>query len=109
MFHVKPFSEIFARSFLARIRGGPFDVSRETSAGFDTVVARAFGAPSDFYRIASAALREGGLAILYANPDQRLSLDIARESGLTGYTRIPYEVRRGVSTVKRVLAIWRRA
>lgn len=85
-------------------------VSRETSgAGFDAVVARAFGAPSEFYRIAAAALRAGGLAILYANPGQHLSLDSARESGLTGYTRIPYEVRRGDSTVERVLAIWHRS
>jgi len=108
-FHVK------RQTTLHRIAGhrpaGKFvkNVSRETSAGFDVVLARAFGAPTDFYRIAAVALRSGGLAILYANPDQRLSLDIARESGLTGYTRIPYEVRRGVSTVKRVLAVWRRA
>ncbi len=39
---------------------------------FDLVTSRALGPPAEFYRIAAAALRKGGIAILYANPEQRL-------------------------------------
>lgn len=75
---------------------------------FDVVTARAFGRPAEFYRGAAAALRGGGLAILYANPGQRLELDAAQSSGLGEYVRLEYPVRRGDRTAARMLAIWRR-
>jgi 16S rRNA (guanine527-N7)-methyltransferase len=75
---------------------------------FDVVTARAFGRPTEFYRAAAAALRVGGLAMLYANPGQRMELDAARLSGLGEYVRLEYPVRRGDRTVMRALAIWRR-
>jgi 16S rRNA (guanine527-N7)-methyltransferase len=75
---------------------------------FDTVMARAFGRPSQFYPIAARALRPGGRAILYANPEQRLDLDQAEGAGLIAYERIPYEVKRGRSATRRILAVWRK-
>jgi 16S rRNA (guanine527-N7)-methyltransferase len=75
---------------------------------FDVVTGRAFGRLAEFYRGAAAALSGGGLAILYANPGQRLELDAARSSGLGDLVRIEYPVRRGDRTVARMLAIWRR-
>ena len=75
---------------------------------FDVVTARAFGDPAIVYRLAAAALKPGGLAILYANPSQRLRLEEAGASGLGEYRRLAYEVERGDSSVNRILAVWRR-
>ncbi len=76
---------------------------------FDVVTARAFGKPAEFYRIAAAALRPGGVAVLYANPSQQLALDTARTQGFSAYDRIAYQARRGGSSVSRMLAVWRKA
>jgi 16S rRNA (guanine527-N7)-methyltransferase len=75
---------------------------------FDVVTARAFGDPASVYRLAAAALKPGGFAILYANPSQRLQLDEAGASGLGEYRRLAYEVERGDSSANRILAVWRR-
>ncbi len=76
---------------------------------FDLVTARAFGKPDDFYPLAAAGAKPGGVAMLYANPSQRLSLESAQSAGLESYTRIAYQVsRRGIG-VDRVLALWRKA
>jgi 16S rRNA (guanine527-N7)-methyltransferase len=75
---------------------------------FDVVTARAFGDPASVYRLAAAALKPGGFAILYANPSQRLQLEEAGASGLCEYQRLAYEVERGDSSVNRILAVWRR-
>jgi 16S rRNA (guanine527-N7)-methyltransferase len=75
---------------------------------FDVVTARAFGDPASVYRLAAAALKPGGFAILYANPSQRLRLEEAGASGLCEYRRLAYEVERGDSIVNRILAVWRR-
>ena len=75
---------------------------------FDVVTARAFGDPASVYRLAAAALKPRGFAILYANPSQRSQLEEAGASGLGEYRRIAYEVERGDSIVKRILAVWRR-
>ena len=75
---------------------------------FDAVTARAFARPVEFHRAAGAALKLGGLAILYANPGQRLEPDAARSAGLDDYTRLRYSVQRGDRIVERVLALWRR-
>jgi 16S rRNA (guanine527-N7)-methyltransferase len=74
----------------------------------DVVTARAFGDPASVYRIAAAALKPGGFAILYANPSQRLRFEEAGASGLGEYRRLAYEVERGDSIVNRILAVWRR-
>jgi 16S rRNA (guanine527-N7)-methyltransferase len=75
---------------------------------FDVVTARAFGDPVSVYRLAAAALKPGGFAILYANPSQRLQLEEAGASGLGEYRRLAYKVERGDSIVNRILAVWRR-
>ena len=75
---------------------------------FDTVTARAFGPPPEFYRIAARALRPGGCAILYANPEQPLVPEKAADAGLAVCRRIPYELARRGSVTRRILAIWRK-
>ena len=76
---------------------------------FDLVTARAFGAAADFFALATTALKPGGIAMLYANPSQRLSLDAARAAGLADYTRVAYHIARRRDRVSRVLALWRNA
>ena len=66
---------------------------------YDLVTARAFGDAADFFALATRALKPGGLAMLYANPSQRFSPDVAR---------IPYNVARRGEKIHRILAIWRR-
>ncbi len=74
---------------------------------FDAVLSRASGPVADFYAIAASALTSDGLAILYANPSQRLELKAANMAGLVNYRRYNYSLHRGADTVKRVLVIWR--
>ena len=75
---------------------------------FDVATGRAFAHPRIFYRAASAALRPGGLAILYANPEQELEAAAAGESNLSEVERIAYAVPRGNRKVARILAVWRK-
>jgi 16S rRNA (guanine527-N7)-methyltransferase len=75
---------------------------------YDLVTARAFGRPALFHRSAVAALKRGGIALLYANPDQDLEIAKAREQGLGECTRFPYEVARGGKPVARIIAVWHR-
>ncbi len=82
----------------------PADLNRD----FDIAITRALGPPADFYAIAAAALVEGGIAILYANPAQRLDLPAARSAGLGDEARVPYQLRRGQSAVSRMLVVWRK-
>ena len=76
---------------------------------FDLVTARAFGAAAEFFTLATRALKPRGVAMLYANASQRLSLDAARTAGLSDYTRVPYQITHGAERVSRVLALWRKA
>lgn len=78
-------------------------------AEFDLVTARAVGELPRFYEIAGHALRSSGLAMLYVNPSQRLSLDLATTAGLSEYSRRAYTVERDGATVERVLATWRKS
>lgn len=75
---------------------------------FDVVTARAIGTLSDFYRIAAAALRTAGIAILYAAPSQDLKLDDAGAAAFDSYARIAYEIDRKGTRLKRVLVLWQR-
>lgn len=76
------------------------------SAAFDAALTRAFGAFADFYEIAAHALKAGGVAIIYASTSQRLNLEAAREAGLVDYRRLPYELKRDGTSIRRVLALW---
>jgi len=77
-------------------------------ATFDIAISRALGPPEDFYAIAAAALLNGGIAILYANPDQRIDSAAARSSGLSGEHRLAYSVRRGELEIGRTLVVFRK-
>lgn len=83
------------------------DSSRFASA-FDTVIARALARPAEFYRMAAAALKAGGVAILYANPGQQLDPEAARACGMGEEARLEYALRRGDRTVSRLLVVWRK-
>ncbi len=61
---------------------------------FDLVTARAFGKLDDFLLLAGKALKPSGVAILYANPGQALSSEIATEAGLTNLRRVEYHIDR---------------
>lgn len=79
------------------------------AASFDTVTARALARPAELYPMAAAALKPRGVAILYANPSQRLELAAARACGLGGYERLAYALARGEREVERILAVWRKS
>jgi len=68
---------------------------------YDLVTARAFGDAADFFALAARALKPGGLAILYANPSQRLCLEV--------HQLIEYSVTRRGERIQRVLAVCRKA
>lgn len=75
---------------------------------FDVVTGRAYSSPSIFHGTAAAALRPGGIAILYANPGQDLSLDTAEKNGLGEFRSLDYTVLRDHQQVERILGLWRR-
>lgn len=84
----------------------------ETSAQspmYDAVTARAFAEPFVVYESAAAALKAGGVAILYANPSQDIQEDRASVFGLADQAKIAYEVARGRQKVPRILVIWRKS
>jgi 16S rRNA (guanine527-N7)-methyltransferase len=83
--------------------------SAKFAASFDTVIARALGRPAEFYRMAAAALKPVGVAILFANPGQRLELEAARACGMGECERLEYALGRGVREVRRILAVWRKS
>jgi 16S rRNA G527 N7-methylase RsmG len=74
---------------------------------FDAVLGRAFAKPVRFYESAAAALSPGGVAILYATPEQPLDLE-ATGAGLTSPATIRYGVPRGNQTIARLLVLWRK-
>jgi len=79
------------------------------ACGFDTVVARALAHPSEFLRMAAAALRPSGRAILFASPGQALDSEAALSAGLGEEAGWSYELERpGAGAVPRILAVWRK-
>ncbi len=77
--------------------------------GFDTVIARALARPSEFLRMAGAALRPSGRAILFASPGQALDRETALSAGLRDEARRSYELERpGLGAVPRILVVWRK-
>jgi 16S rRNA (guanine527-N7)-methyltransferase len=75
---------------------------------FDLVLSRGVGTAAGFHRLASAVLKPGGLAVLYANAGQRIGAAEATACGLADYLEIRYELSRGQDMVARKLATWRR-
>jgi 16S rRNA (guanine527-N7)-methyltransferase len=81
----------------------------ELSPAFDLVTARALGMPAEFYLLASKALLKGGMALMYADPSQRLDVGAADKAGLRQLARLSYAVPRGPSkVVARMLVCWRK-
>lgn len=77
-------------------------------ARFDAVTTRALGDYDNFLRMASKALRPGGVAVVFASPSMRFGLQAARAQGFSHPTRIAYAVGRGSKTVERTLVVWRK-
>jgi 16S rRNA (guanine527-N7)-methyltransferase len=67
---------------------------------YDMVTARAFGDTAEIIHLAAKALRPGGLAMLYANPSQRVNWP--------NHQRIEYRVQHRSETIRRILAVWRK-
>ncbi len=75
---------------------------------FNVVTARAFAEPAVVFDTARAALRPGGLVVLYASPAQRAAIARASAGGFDDAVFIEYDVPRGSSSVSHVLAISQR-
>jgi 16S rRNA (guanine(527)-N(7))-methyltransferase RsmG len=67
---------------------------------YDMVTARAFGDTAEIIHLVAKALRPGGLAMLYANPSQRVNWP--------NHQRIEYRVQHRSETIRRILAVWRK-
>jgi hypothetical protein len=78
------------------------------------VTARAFGISTEFYQIAAAALRPGGILLLYASADQMLdteSLDDSRAHAMrfaepAAWT---YRLPHGERVATRTAVLWRKS
>lgn len=77
------------------------------ASGFDLVTARAFGTSAELYEIAAAALRPGGILLLYASADQALDDSSGKvpAEGATWTYRLPH----GERVVTRTAMLWRKA
>src|SRR5579875_713362 len=79
------------------------------SSAFDLVMTRALDGVNNFHTIAKAALKRGGLAMLYASPRQAADLTARRIVGFELAASAPYEVARRGETVPRAIVMWRKA
>ena len=79
------------------------------ASSFDLVTTRALGDAGNFHGVAKAALRRGGLAMLYASPRQAMELAARRIAGLELVTNASYELARDRETVQRAILLWRKA
>jgi 16S rRNA (guanine527-N7)-methyltransferase len=91
------------------------------ATGFDLVTARALGASVDLYEIAGAALRPGGLLLLYASADQApdaisakgraaVSIDdsLARPPRFAPPAAWTYRLNHGARVATRTAVLWRK-
>jgi len=79
------------------------------SSVFDLVTTRALGDAGNFHGVAKAALRRGGLAMLYASPRQASDLAAKRIAGFELAASAPYELIRDREPVQRAILMWRKA
>jgi 16S rRNA (guanine(527)-N(7))-methyltransferase RsmG len=77
-------------------------------AAYDLVMTRALGDAGNFHGVARAALRRGGLAMLYASPRQAAELADRRIPGFELAANAPYELARDRETVQRAILLWKR-
>ncbi len=87
---------------VAQSRITPASVSR----GFDLITVRAVGVSPEFFTIASAALRPGGVAIAYLSAGQEVDREAAESAGLAELSSARYDMSRGDKRVARILALW---
>lgn len=80
---------------------------RSLAAEFDLVTGRAFGTLADLYRIAVAALRPGGLLLLYASAGQDLAEADADRAGFERPATWEYRLAHGARVAIRKAALWR--
>ena len=79
----------------------------EMRADYDLVVARALGV-ADFFALAHAALKVGGLALQYASEAQTLKHELAATAGFDACVQKKYSLIHNGRSVNRVLAVWRK-
>lgn len=85
-----------------QIRATPANVPR----GFDLVTVRAVGVSPEFFAIASAALKPGGVAVAYLSAGQEVDRKAARVAGMTELPSARYDMSRGGEKIPRILALW---
>jgi 16S rRNA (guanine527-N7)-methyltransferase len=83
--------------------------ARKLDASYDLVITRALDSGSDFFKLARAALRRGGYAMLYVSARQADSLAHAPVEGFEDIIKLPYELARGTQKVNRAALAWRRS
>jgi 16S rRNA (guanine527-N7)-methyltransferase len=81
----------------------------DLNADFDSIIARAFARPREFWRMADSALTTGGIAILWARRGQRLDLDDARAFGLSLAAEFEYSIEFAHGVVDHMLIAMRKA
>ena len=74
---------------------------------FDVLTSRAVGEAS--IEIAAKALRPGGVALLWASPEQQIAAGLFRAAGLSEPIRHEYVVRRGSAVARRSLLVARKS
>lgn len=78
------------------------------ASAFDLVTTRALGDAGNFHGVARAALRRGGLAMLYASPRQANDLAARRVASFELAASAPYELSRDREIVQRSILLWRK-
>ncbi|HVA81136.1 MAG TPA: 16S rRNA (guanine(527)-N(7))-methyltransferase RsmG [Candidatus Binataceae bacterium] len=74
--------------------------------GFDLVTVRAVGRPREFFELAAAALKPGGVAMVYLSVGQPVDKAFAEASGLVELPFAQYVIARGKGKINRELGLW---
>ena len=83
--------------------------TRSVACGFDLVTARAFGVSVELYEIAAAALRPGGMLLLYASSGQEpFGAPQARTEHFTEPETWTYRLPHREGIAARTAALWRK-
>jgi len=79
------------------------------SEGYHLVTARAFGTSIELYEIAAAALRPGGVLLLYASPDHATLDDSRAHARFAERSPWTYRLPHGERIVNRTAVLWRKS
>jgi len=80
-------------------RAAPQSLSPE----FDVLTVRAVGDLGGLLQIAAAALRPGGMVVLYSSQSRKLDPALANQTGFVDHRQIDYELKRDSQVVKHSL------